>query len=290
MKTTNKKGKKMNTLDVLNTLKTNSLITLTDESRSDFDKAVFQICSENKITPDNHNIQSIFFDDKEVVFVYDKGFGDDKLQEIFDIIQYTSKAYNKHIIPSEKYKHIVLISDVKDSLLPEEYRNSGHARVHIMGGVNFIHFISTQCLVSSKWLTRHEAVHIADHLLGITNAPSSIEPDVTHNDETGVKAVWDMIKLDKIRYCEQNPQEQLVVDVLSQKYNIPADIMLNLAHGVYSDFYRGMLEVVKNLEGSKKQFKQEVKEFVKEHVLPKGYPDYYVDILKIFKSKNTWMI
>lgn len=279
----------MNTIQWLNKLNEFSLEGLEKNSSSNFEKEVFKICGKKQITPDNHNLHTVSFDDKEVTFVTDKDFDDDKLEEVVDIIQYTGNAYSRHI-RDHKLKPIVLISDVKDSSLPEQHRNSLHGRVNYTEPLNFIHFISTQCLAGANWLTRHEAVHIADHLLGITNAPSSTAPVVIPNDETGVKAVWDMIRDEKRAYCEQNPQEQLVVDVLSQKYNIPADIMLNLAHGVYRDFYWACLYVLKSLPGSKKQFKQDVREFVKEHVLPKGYPEYYVDILKIFKSKNSWMV
>lgn len=279
----------MKAIQLLNRLKTFSLKSLDHWTPSNFDKEIFKICGKNQITPDNHNLHTVSFDDKEVTFVTDKDFDEDKLEEVIDIIQYTGNAYSRHI-RDHKLKPIVLISDVKDSSLPEQHRNSLHGRVNYAEPLNFIHFISTQCLAGAKWMTRHEAVHIADHLLGITNAPSSTAPVVIPNDETGVKAVWDMIIDEKRLYCEQNPQEQLVVDVLSQKYNIPADIMLNLAHGVYVDFYKAALTVSQSIEGSKKQFKQEVREFVKEHVLPKGYPEYYVDILKIFKSKNSWMV
>lgn len=269
--------------------------------------AVYQYIANKPLDENTYTLHQVPFGNQNVHFCVDKEIDDRTWGDFVDIVNYISQAYGKtdarvptksqfwKILMSNYRTEHLDINDIHDKIQP-------HGENAYFKHQDFVHMITSNSSIINKWLFRHEAVHLADILLGVTNNyDSSILPtELDINSLPAINNVTDIFKIswqDKIRakqeYCNNNKSEQFVVDVLSKMYNIPSDIMLNLAHGVYSDFKKSLIEFSTTLTGeglSTSEFKKEAKKFIKEHVLPKGYPDYYLDVVNIFKSKNSWMI
>jgi len=267
--------------------------------------AIYQYVVDKQLNENTYTYTQIPIGNQTVDFCIDKEIGE-AFSDFIDILNYIATAYGKRdvrvpqsgrwrILMSNYRTENLDIKDIHDKIQP-------HGENCYVEHRDYIHTITSNSSILDKWLFRHEAVHLADLLLGVTNDydSSTLPSDLDTDSLPALNSVTDIFEIqwqDKLRakqeYCNKNKGEQFVVDVLSKMYNIPSDIMLNLAHGVYSDFKRAILHFSTLMTGegmSTSEFKKEAKQFIKEHVLPKGYPDYYRDVVNIFKSKNSWMI
>ena len=268
--------------------------------------AVYQYIADKPLDGNTYTYTQIPIGNQTVDFCIDKEIDERTWGDFVDIVNYISTAYGKRdvrvpesgrwrILMSNYRTENLDINNIHDKIQP-------HGENYYIPQRDYVHTITSNSSILDKWLFRHEAVHLIDILLGVTNDyDSSVLPsDLDSNSLPAIHNVLDILEIawqDKLRakqeYCNKNKGEQFVVDVLSKMYNIPSDIMLNLAHGVYSDFKRALITFSTMMTGegmSTNEFKKEAKQFIKEHVLPKGYPDYYLDVVNIFKSKNSWMI
>lgn len=268
--------------------------------------AIYQYIADKPFDENTYTLYEIPIGNQNIDFCVDNEIDDTTWLNFVDIANFIAKAYGKtdvRVPESGRWKIMMSnyrtenldIQDIHDKIQP-------HGENQYFQHQDYVHMITSNSSILNKWLFRHEAVHLADILLGVTNdihtsvLPSDLNLDslpAINNESDILKIIWQDKVRAKQEYCDKNKGEQFVVDVLSKMYNIPSDIMLNLAHAVYSDFKRALITFSTLLTGdgmSSKEFKKEAKKFIKEQVLPKGYPDYYLDVVNIFKSKNSWMV
>jgi hypothetical protein len=269
--------------------------------------AIYQYIADKPLDENTYSYVQIPMGNQTVDFCIDKEIDERTIGDFVDIVNYICTAYGKtgaRVPTKSKFWRILMsnyrtenldINDIHDKIQPHGENQYYHHQ-------DCVHMITSNSSVLDKWLFRHEAVHLADILLGVTNdlTASILPTELDTNALPDINSVSELLEIswqDKLRakqeYCNKNKAEQFVVDVLSKMYNIPSDVMLNLAQGVYSDFKKSLINFSTAMVGagmSSRELKKEAKKFIKEHVLPKGYPHYYPDVVNIFKSKNSWMI
>jgi len=277
----------------------------TDKTAVFCPKEVYQLVLNKQITEENHSLDQIDFGNVKLYVCWDNTIGKEKIKEFYEIFDYISNAYGKKPASSDSGGWLVLFSNYHPEDLTDK---NAIERSAICGETMYrgdcIHLITTQSLGSdSDWTWRHELVHVADRILDVSQDyyhTSEIAPDDDDWSMDGVidgyhylELQWQReLKKNKI-YCEKNKAEQMVVDVLSKKYDIPEHIMRPLAHGAYSSMAFHLKKMPHGFAGegfSSREFKKVAKQFVKDQILPKNYPHYYKDIVNIFKNKNTWLV
>lgn len=269
--------------------------------------AIYQYIADKPLDENTYTYTQIPVGNQTVDFCIDKEIDERIWGEFVDIVNYISQAYGKTDarVPTKSKFWRILMSNYKPEnldIINIHDKIQPHGENQYFQHQDFVHMITSNSSILDKWLFRHEAVHLADILLGVTNDydSSTLPTELDINSTPAINSLTELLEItwqDKLRakqeYCNLNKGEQFVVDVLSKMYNIPSGIMLNLAHGVYSDFKKSLIDFSTTMVGegvSSSELKKEAKKFIKEHVLPKGYPDYYLDVVNIFKSKNSWMI